>query len=378
MSYKPEAFSNPIYVTRPMLPPLEEYVEELKDIWDSQWLTNAGRKHASLEAAIAELVGSKNVSLFNNGTLALIVACQALRLNGEVITTPFTFAATPHVLSWNNITPVFADIDPQTMTLDPAKIEPLITSRTSAILGVHVYGYPCDVEAIQEIADRHGLRVIYDGAHAFGTRLNDTPITDFGDATMLSFHATKLFHTAEGGALVMQNGWMKERVDFLKNFGIKDEATVLLPGINGKMSELQAALGLVTIKMVKDEQRRRQRVADIYQSRLREIEGVSLPKFAQNVDSSYQYFVIRIDRDRSGRNRDEIYAELRSYNVYARRYFYPLCSEYACYRMLPSSHPSYLPEAMKAAAEALCLPFYGGLNDHEVHKICDIIGYVME
>lgn len=361
-----------------MLPPLEEYVEELKDIWDSQWLTNAGRKHASLEAAIAELVGSKNVSLFNNGTLALIVACQALRLNGEVITTPFTFAATPHVLSWNNITPVFADIDPQTMTLDPAKIEPLITSRTSAILGVHVYGYPCDVEAIQEIADRHGLRVIYDGAHAFGTRLNDTPITDFGDATMLSFHATKLFHTAEGGALVMQNGWMKERVDFLKNFGIKDEATVLLPGINGKMSELQAALGLVTIKMVKDEQRRRQRVADIYQSRLREIEGVSLPKFAQNVDSSYQYFVIRIDRDRSGRNRDEIYAELRSYNVYARRYFYPLCSEYACYRMLPSSHPSYLPEAMKAAAEALCLPFYGGLNDHEVHKICDIIGYVME
>lgn len=378
MQRKPVAFPYPIYITRPMLPPLAEYIEELKDVWDSQWLTNAGGKHAALEKAIARLVGNNKVSLFTNGTLALIVACQALRLSGEVITTPFTFAATPHVLSWNNITPVFADIDPVTMTLDPERIEALITSRTSAILGVHVYGYPCDVEAIQVIANRHGLKVVYDGAHAFGTRVNGRPITDFGDATMLSFHATKLFHTAEGGALVMQNPSMKEQVDFLKNFGIKDETTVLLPGINGKMNELQAALGLLTIKMVKDEQYRRQAIGRIYEERLRRIAGLFLPKLPQNVENSYQYYPIRITSAVARRSRDEVFEALRSYNIYARRYFHPLCSEYACYRMLPSAHPSYLPVATKTATEVLCLPFYGGLSDDQVQQICDVIEFVMQ
>lgn len=378
MQRKPVAFPYPIYITRPMLPPLAEYIEELKDVWDSQWLTNSGGKHAALEKAIARLVGNNKVSLFTNGTLALIVACQALRLSGEVITTPFTFAATPHVLSWNNITPVFADIDPVTMTLDPERIEALITSRTSAILGVHVYGYPCDVEAIQVIANRHGLKVVYDGAHAFGTRVNGRPITDFGAATMLSFHATKLFHTAEGGALVMQNPSMKEQVDFLKNFGIKDETTVLLPGINGKMNELQAALGLLTIKMVKDEQYRRQAIGRIYEERLRRIAGLFLPKLPQNVENSYQYYPIRITSAVARRSRDEVFEALRSYNIYARRYFHPLCSEYACYRMLPSAHPSYLPVATKTATEVLCLPFYGGLSDDQVQQICDVIEFVMQ
>jgi dTDP-4-amino-4,6-dideoxygalactose transaminase len=366
-----KAFERPIYVTRPILPSLDDYMRQLQEIWESRWLTNIGAKHVALERALARLFENENISLFNNGTIALVTACQALRLSGEVITTPFTFPATPHVLSWNNITPVFADINPVTMTLDPRNIEPLITGRTSAILAVHVYGLPCDVEGIQSVADRHGLRVVYDAAHAFGTRIQGRPVTDFGDASMLSFHATKLFHTGEGGALVVGDRVVKERVDFLKNFGIRDEFTVLMPGINGKMNELQAALGLLTLKMVAGEREKRRTIAEIYRTRLAEIDGISVPMTPRGVESSYQYFPIRIEKKRV--TRDEMFEGLRRFNVFARKYFYPLCSDYSCYRMLPSAHPSYLPIAHKAASEVLCLPFYGALPHDDVHRICDMI-----
>lgn len=376
MAENPKAFEQPIYVTRPILPSLDDYMRELEDIWDSGWLTNVGAKHIALEEALATFFGNRNISLFVNGTIAMVTACQALRLTGEVITTPFTFPATPHVLSWNNITPVFADIDPVTMTLDPGNIEPLITSRTSAILAVHVYGLPCDVGGIQTVADRHGLRVVYDAAHAFGTRVNGRLVTDFGDASMLSFHATKLFHTAEGGALLVRDPVVKHRVDFLKNFGIKDESTVLMPGINGKMNELQAALGLLTLKMVAGERKKRGATAEIYHERLADIDAVSLPRMPCGIEHSYQYFPIRIERKRV--TRDDVFEGLHRFNVFARKYFYPLCSDYSCYRMLPSAHPSYLPVAHKVASEVLCLPFYGALEDEIVHRICDIIEFLVQ
>jgi dTDP-4-amino-4,6-dideoxygalactose transaminase len=370
-----QAFDEPIYVTRPILPPLDEYMGQLREIWQSQWLTNVGSKHVALQKALANFFENENISLFTNGTLALFTACQAFRLSGEVITTPFTFPATPHVLSWNHITPVFADIDPVTMTLDPGKIEPLITDGTSAILAVHAYGIPCDVERIQSVADRYGLRVVYDAAHAFGTRIEGRPVTDFGDATMLSFHATKLFHTAEGGALFVRDPVVKDRVDLLKNFGIKDELTVLMPGINGKMSELHAALGLLTLKMVAGERENRRVVAEIYRKRLADIDGVSVPNIRRGVEESYQYFPIRIESKHV--TRDEVFEGLRRLNVFTRKYFYPLCSDYGCYRMLPSAHPSYLPVAHKVASEVLCLPFYGALTESIVTRICDIVCYLV-
>src|SRR2546425_2214226 len=268
MTSAPIAFTDPVYIVRPLLPPIEEFVHELSDIWDAAWLTNNGAKHLALERTLSAHLPAPHLSLFNNGTIALIVACRALRLAGEVITTPFTFPATPHVLSWNNITPVFADIDPVSMTIDPAKIEPLITARTTAILGVHVYGIPCQVDAIRTIADYYGLRVIYDGAHAFGTELDGQPITAFGDVTMLTFQATKLFHTAEGGALVVRDLTLKHRIDLLKNFGIKNEEEVVLPGINGKMTELQAAMGLAVLRHLDAEREARAAVADVYRERL--------------------------------------------------------------------------------------------------------------
>ena len=373
----PASFDKPIHVTQPLLPPLEEYKERLAEIWEAKWLTNGGPQHAALEQRLSKFFDDSHVSLFNNGTIALVTACQAFRLQGEVITTPFTFPATPHVLSWNNITPVFADIDPVSMNLDPANIEPLITNRTSAILAVHVFGTPCDVTGIDTIAQRHGLRVIYDGAHAFGTRIGGRPITDFGDATMLSFHATKLFHTAEGGALVVRDAEVKKRVDFLKNFGIKDEVTVLMPGINGKMTELSAALGLLTLGMVEEEQNKRRAIAGIYRTRLNEIPGIILPPKKLGVLGSEQYFPIRIDTVACRVNRDFVYSELRRFNVFARKYFYPLCSNHSCYRMLPSAQASYLPIAQTVASEVLCLPFFGALRESDVHQMCDIISHII-
>ena len=374
---RPGKFDAPIYVTRPLLPDLEQYTSHLEDIWESGWLSNGGAKSRKLEEALCDYLQAENLSLFNNGTIALITACQALRLSGEVITTPFTFPATPHVLSWNQITPVFADIDPVTMTLDPEKIEPLITSKTSGILGVHVYGMPCAVNAIQEIADFYGLKVVYDAAHAFGTTIDGTPIANFGDATMFSFHATKLFHTAEGGALVLRDPALRRRVELLKNFGIKDEATVIMPGINGKMNELQAALGLITLREVSREKLARVAVAQAYRERLSNIPGLSIFDLPDNVSHSQQYFIVRINQENCGVSRDQVFEQLQEFNIFARRYFHPLCSEYGCYKALPSSNPNNLAVAHRAAQEVLSLPFNGALGQDDAHRICDALEYIL-
>lgn len=374
---RPAPFEQPIYVSRPMLPPLDEYVDQLRDVWDSRWLTNNGAKHQALEQALAEHLRAPHLSLFNNGTIALVVACQALRLAGEVITTPFTFPATPHVLSWNGVTPVFVDIDPDTMNLDPAQIEPLITNRTSAILAVHVYGTPCDVSGIGQIADLYGLKIVYDGAHAFGTEIDGRPITEFGDVTMLSFHATKLFHTGEGGALVVRDELMKRRVDLLKNFGIKNEAEVVMPGINGKMSELSAALGLVNLRQMGAERAGRAEVAAVYDERLAGLRGVRTLALPRNVTNSYQYYVARIASGRSGSRRDALYEGLKQFNVFARRYFHPLCTEYSCYRSLPTADAHRLPVAYQVADEVLTLPLWSALGAAGAHRVCDAIEFLL-
>lgn len=368
-----EPFSQPIYVTRPLLPNLKEYTQELEDIWNSGWITNGGAKHEELERALCATLRAQHLSLFNNGTIALIVACQALELSGEVITTPFTFPATPHVLSWNGIQPVFADIHPETLTLDPAVVEPLITSKTTGILGVHVYGMPCDVLGIQSLADSYGLKVIYDGAHAFGTELDGCPITDFGDATMLSFHATKLFNTIEGGALIVKTESQKKSVGYLKNFGIKNEVEVIMPGINGKLNEFQAAMGLLNLKLISREQEKRRLVGNAYREALSDIEGLSFFNLPQNVKNSEQYLVVRIDDDVLPGMRDKLYFRLKDFNVYARRYFFPLCSEAECYRSLKSSNSLRLPVAHKVSREVLALPYYGDLGVFNTYKIADLI-----
>lgn len=377
MARTPQPFSDPIYVTRPMLPPLADYNALLETVWDSGWLTNGGRQHQELERALSAYLRAPHLSLFNNGTIALIVACQALGVSGEVITTPFTFPATPHVLSWNNVTPVFCDVDPETLCIDASRIERLVTGRTSAILAVHVYGIPCAVEAIQQVADTYGLKVIYDGAHAFGTEIDGQPITDFGDITMLSFHATKLFHTAEGGALAVRDEKLKKRIDLLKNFGIKNEEEVILPGINGKMNELQAALGLLTLKMVEEERRERSRIAAVYRERLSRLPGVRCVAVPENVRDSHQYFVIRVDAAVARLTRDELYERMRDFNVFPRKYFYPLCSEYNCYRSLPSAAPENLPQAHRAAREVLSLPLFSALGTDGAARICDILDHLL-
>jgi dTDP-4-amino-4,6-dideoxygalactose transaminase len=271
-----DKFSEPIFVTRPLMPDLDKVMEKLKVVWDAKWLSNGGAQHHALEEQVRAFLKVPRLSLFNNGTIALMVAAQSLRLQGEVITTPFTFAATTHVLAWNNITPVFCDVDPERLTIDPRQIERLITGRTTAILGVHVYGMPCHVEAIEEIADRHGLRVLYDAAHAFGTEIDGRGIGTYGDISMFSFHPTKLFHTAEGGALTYNDQHLKQRVDLLKNFGIRNEFEVIMPGINGKMNELSAVVGLTVLDLVNDERARRQRIREQYARELRDTPGISM------------------------------------------------------------------------------------------------------
>lgn len=374
----PLPFAHPVYVTRPLLPPLEDYSRLLEQIWESGWLTNAGAQHEAFEAELANYLQADHLSLFNNGTLALMVACQALGLAGEVITTPFTFPATPHVLSWNRITPVFADIDPATLCIDPGRIESCITARTSAILGVHVYGVPCDVVAIDDIARRHGLRVLYDAAHAFGTAIEGNAIAQYGDATMFSLHATKLFHSAEGGALAMRDPALKRQADLLKNFGIANEDEVRMAGINGKMSELHAALGRVVLPRVVAERRRRARVREIYAQRLAGCAGVRLHPIPAGVTDSYQYLVLRINADEAGCSRDVLHARLKRYNIVTRKYFKPLCSEYDCYRQLPSAEPGRLPVAYRIASEVLTLPFHGMLGEDDVQRICDAILYSLK
>ena len=373
----PTVFAQPVYVTRPLLPPLNEYTELLQEVWASGWLANGGEQHRALEAELAQWLQVPHLSLFNNGTIALVVACQALRLSGEVITTPVTFPATPHVLSWNNVTPVFADIDPDTLCLDPASVESLVTSRTSGILGVHVYGVPCDVHALGAIARSHGLRVVYDGAHAFGTQISGQPIASFGDATMFSFHATKLFHTAEGGALAVGDPDLKRRIDLLKNFGIKNEDEVVMPGINGKMSELQAALGRIVLRHVSVERQRRAAIRQVYEQRLCGITGLRLHAQPAGTTDSLQYLVLRVNAAQASCNRDTLHERLKRYNIITRKYFHPLCSDYDCYRHLPTASPQHLPNAYRVASEVLVLPLYGALTADDVHRICDAIQFVL-
>ena len=303
-----------------------------------------------------------------------MVACQSLRLSGEVITTPFTFAATPHVLTWNNITPIFCDIDAETMNIDANKIESMITPHTTAILPVHVFGTPCDVEKIQDIADRYGLKVIYDAAHTFGVEIDGRSIGTFGDISMLSFHATKLYHTVEGGALVLKNEHVKERIDLLKNFGIKNEEEVVMPGINGKLNEISAAIGRLMLSYVEDERQKRIRLHKIYNEELADVDGLKLmPTCAENVKLNYQYYVIRIDEKIFGRSRDYVYDEFKNFNVHTRKYFHPLCSEFTCYRQLNSASAENLPVANVIGQQVLSLPMYGGLTEEDVRKICLIL-----
>ncbi len=370
---KLKPFNKPIYVTRPILPDLTKIKEELEDVWISGRLTNNGPKHLTLENILKSRLKTPHLSLFNNGTIALIVACQSLRLSGEVITTPFTFPATPHVLAWNNIRPIFCDIDPVTMNIDADKIESMITPQTTAIMPVHVYGTPCDVDKIQKISDIYGLKIIYDAAHAFGVEIDQEGIGNFGDISMMSFHATKIFHTAEGGALLFKEKNLKERVDYLKNFGIINEEEVVMPGINGKMSEIHAVLGLGVLNLLDDEIKARKKLITAYRQYLKEVEGISFFKNTSRVKSNYQYFVIRIDSNVFGVSRDVVYEKFKEYNVMARKYFFPLASEYPCYRHVPSAAPSNLPVAHKVSNEVLCLPVYSDLSVEDIERICDIL-----
>jgi len=374
----PVPFDDPVYVTRPLLPSLSSVMARLADVWTARQLTNIGAQHERLEAALRDHLGVRELSLFTNGTVALITAIRALGLTGEVLTTPFTFPATPHALSWSGITPVFCDIDPVTLNIDPAAVDRAVTNRTSGILAVHVYGNPCDVVGLQRVADRHRLKIIYDAAHAFGTRIMDRGIGTFGDVTMFSFHATKLFHTAEGGALACGDPLLKARIDDLRNFGIHGPDAVEAIGLNGKMSELHAALGLSVLEGVADELAQRRRLLARYRERFAELEGVTWLQGLKGVDSSCQYCVIRVDEAAFGCSRDALHRGLRAYNLFTRKYFHPLCAQYDCYRSLPSAAPANLPVATRAVQEVLCVPLYGGLSEADVDRICDMVAAVGE
>ncbi len=372
---RPLAFKHPVHVARPILPPLELYIESVRGIWENRQLTNKGQLHDALEEALRNRLRVRHLSLVCNGTMALLLACRVLEFSGEVITTPFTFAATPNALSWCGATPVFADIDPITMTIDPAAVERAITPKTTALLPVHVFGIPCDVRGLQMIANRHGLRILYDGAQAFGTEIDGEPILNFGDATILSFHATKTFHTAEGGAVAVNDRALKERLDLLRNFGIESEDSVVLPGINGKLNELQAALGLSNLELIDAELRAKTELANIYASRLKELAGMTFAAVPRPA-ADHQYFVVRVDRNRARMSRDDVYDGLKGFNVFTRRYFHPLCSEFPFFRQLPSTRAENLPVAHRVAQEVLCLPLYGALGAVGIHRICDMIQFI--
>lgn len=364
---------SPIYVTQPALPPLEEFIQSLEIIWDNKILTNNGAFHQQFEKKLAEYLGVKHISLFANGTLALMTALQALRITGEVITTPFSFVATTHSLWWNNIKPVFADIEDRYFNLDPEKVEAAITPQTTAIMPVHVYGNPCDLSAFQKIADTYGLKLIYDAAHSFGVKINGNSVLNYGDISILSFHATKVFNTFEGGAIICQDEKTKNRIDFLKNFGFVDETHVIEPGINAKMNELQSAYGLLQLKYVASYINKRRKIATKYREQLKGIEGIHVLMDIKNVDHSYSYFPILVDKEKYGKTRDQIYEELKNHKIFGRRYFYPLISQFPTYRGLQSAKPENLPIATKLAAQVLCLPIYPDLKLDEILYISEII-----
>lgn len=363
----------PILVTSPYLPPLEEFQEYLQDIWESKWLTNNGKYHRALEQALCEYLGVKYISLFSNGTLALLTALQVLRITGEVITTPFSFVATTHALWWNNIKPVFVDIEDQTFNLDPAKIEAAITPQTTAILPVHVYGNPCAVEQIQDIADTYGLKIIYDACHTFGVTINGAPVLNFGDLSVMSFHATKVYNTFEGGAIVCHDEATKKRIDYLKNFGFAGETKVVAPGINAKMNEVQAAMGLLQLKYVDQAIEKRKAIAETYRGQLSDVEGIEVPTVISGVRYCYPYFPILVDWRKYGKTRDELYEYLKHYNIFGRRYFYPLITQFSPYRSLDSAQPGRLPIAERIAEKVLCLPIYPDLDLEMIGHICSLI-----
>ncbi|MBZ0182682.1 MAG: DegT/DnrJ/EryC1/StrS family aminotransferase [Melioribacteraceae bacterium] len=364
---------NKITVTKPSLPPLEEFIPYLESIWKSQNLTNNGEFHKQLEKELAEYLGVKYLSLFTNGTLALLTALQTLKISGEVITTPYSFVATTHSLHWNGIKPVFVDIEPNYCNLDAEKIEAAITPQTTAILPVHVYGNPCNVDKIKEIADNYGLKVIYDACHAFGVKINNNSVLNYGDLSILSFHATKVFTTFEGGAIVCHDETTKRRIDFLKNFGFANETTVVGPGINAKMNEFQAALGVLQLKYVDKAISERRRIVELYRKELAGLDGVRFMDDIEGVTHNYPYFPIFIDNEKFGKTRDEVYEKLKENNIYARRYFYPLISQFPTYRGLESAKSENLPTAERIAEEVLCLPVYSNLQIDDVMRISRFI-----
>ncbi|HBI16896.1 MAG TPA: aminotransferase [Candidatus Moranbacteria bacterium] len=363
-------FEKPVLITKPVMVDLTELNHELREVWNSGWLTNNGYKHQELEVRLRnEIFNNFATSLVVNATIGLLIALKTLDIKGEVITTPFTFPATAHAISWAGLKPIFCDIDPVTMNIDSEKIESLITDRTSAIVGVHVFGNPCDVEKIDKIAKKYNLKVIYDAAHAFELEINDRSIVNYGDASVFSFHATKLFHTAEGGAIVFKEKSMKGKCDIIKNFGIKGDDVVEC-GINGKMNELQAAVGLLMLKEKEEERELRKLIEGIYMKELSGVDGVILPNREKKVTkNSLQYFVIRVDADKFGKTRDDVFEELRKNNVFARKYFYPLCTEYNHY----SCKNIDIKNAEKIVEQVLCLPFHGGLSIKDATAITKII-----
>ena len=365
--------NKPITVTSPLLPDLGEFTDSLREIWDSKWITNNGSFHKKLEAALCEYLKVPYVSLFTNGTLPLLTALQALRITGEVITTPYSFVATTHALWWNGIKPVFVDIDPRTGNLDPNKIEAAITPKTTAILPVHVYGKPCDVDAIQAIADKYGLKVIYDAAHAFGVEVNGESILNAGDMSTLSFHATKVFNTIEGGAMIMHDAKTKQRIDYLKNFGFAGETEVVGPGINSKMDEVRSAYGLLNLKQVDAAIAARKKVAMAYRDALRNVEGITFWDDMPGVKHNYSYFPIFVDAEKYGMTRDELYFKMKDQGVWGRRYFYPLISEFSTYRGLESATSENLPQATKMAESVICLPMHHALSEEDCSRVIDVI-----
>lgn len=362
-----------ITVTSPLLPDLKEFEQYLEDIWNRKWLTNNGHYHQELEKALAEYLGVPYLSLFTNGTLPLITALQAMRITGEVITTPYSFTATTHSIWWNNLKPVFVDVEEETGNIDPEKIEAAITPHTTAIMPVHVYGTPCNTKRIQEIADIYGLKVIYDAAHAFGVNVDGKSILEAGDMSTLSFHATKVYNTVEGGALVCHDAATKKRIDYFKNFGFADEVTVVAPGINSKMDEIRSAYGLLNLKQVDYAIERRKRVAEMYKAALKDIPGIRFLNDIEGVHHNYSYFPIFIVEKEYGMSRDALYAKLKENNILGRRYFYPLISNFPVYRGLESARPENLPVATKLAEQVLCLPMYADLTDDDIARVVKVV-----
>jgi dTDP-4-amino-4,6-dideoxygalactose transaminase len=361
-----------LYVTQPFLPPLEEFIPYLEQIWDSKILTNGGPMHQEFEAALARYLGVEHLSLFTNATLALVTALQALRITGEVITTPYSFVATAHSLVWNGVRPVFVDIEAHDFNMDPRKIEAAITPQTTAIMPVHCYGKPCNVEAIERIADVHGLKVIYDAAHAFGVRRGGESVLRHGDLSVLSFHATKVFHTFEGGAIICPDAKIKRRIDYLKNFGFADEVTVVAAGINGKMSEIQAAMGLLQLKHIDSVLARRAEIGALYRKALAGVKGIALVDAAPGDGWNHAYYPVRVTAAYPC-SRDALYARMQSHNIFPRRYFYPLITDFPIYRGIPSAAQAGLPVARQAADEILCLPIFPEMTNEQVERVVRVL-----